>query len=113
MARRISPDERARRLAALAEGRAAGEDNGVIAARLGMRRNTFVEWVFRMERVAAPPPSRSTITRNCLRCTRPFESEGAHNRMCNYCRGYAPLMDTQFVPDPGGSTGRQVKTVRA
>lgn len=33
--------------------------------------------------------SSETITkkRNCLVCDRKFESEGAHNRQCNNCRG--------------------------
>lgn len=26
-----------------------------------------------------------TVTRPCLRCRKPFESEGAHNRLCGLC----------------------------
>lgn len=26
-----------------------------------------------------------TVTRPCLRCRRPFESEGAHHRLCYPC----------------------------
>lgn len=27
-----------------------------------------------------------TLTRPCICCQKPFESEGAHNRMCDRCR---------------------------
>lgn len=26
-----------------------------------------------------------TVTRPCLRCRKPFESEGAHHRLCGMC----------------------------
>jgi hypothetical protein len=26
-----------------------------------------------------------TVTRPCLRCCKPFESEGPHNRLCGSC----------------------------
>jgi hypothetical protein len=54
-------------------------------------------------RVRAAPPNRT-----CLRCARPFHSEGAHNRMCSGCRNYAGTLDTPYCPDPGGSAGRKV-----
>lgn len=39
------------------------------------RRGRFVK--------GGPPGS---IVRPCLRCRRPFASEGPHNRMCGLCR---------------------------
>jgi hypothetical protein len=33
---------------------------------------------------ASSPPD--TTPRNCLRCTKTFDSEGPHNRLCNSCR---------------------------
>lgn len=30
-----------------------------------------------------------TVTRPCLRCRRPFESEGAHHRLCHPCSNRA------------------------
>ena len=30
-----------------------------------------------------------TVTRPCLRCRRPFESEGAHHRLCLPCTNRA------------------------
>ena len=42
-----------------------------------------------------PDPPRPTRTRPCMRCGRSFQSEGAHNRLCDPCRdgaaGMAPL----------------------
>ena len=29
---------------------------------------------------------RDNVTRPCLCCLKPFESEGKHNRLCDYCR---------------------------
>ena len=29
------------------------------------------------------------ITRACMRCSKPFESEGIHNRMCAACRHFS------------------------
>jgi hypothetical protein len=29
--------------------------------------------------------ARETKTRPCLRCRKPFESEGAHHRLCGVC----------------------------
>jgi hypothetical protein len=37
--------------------------------------------------------TRKRVTRSCLCCQRPFQSEGIHNRMCDVCRrqGEGPL----------------------
>ena len=113
MARRITPDERKRRIAALNAGRAEGLSLTAIARLLDIPPATFGNWVKNQEaaaqeRVVAPPP----VMRPCLRCRRDFPSEGIHNRMCDPCRNYAPVTDSPYCPDPGGATGRQVRAAR-
>ena len=40
------------------------------------------------------------MTRPCLCCGNPFESEGIHNRLCNVCRGKSSANETGFGPSP-------------
>lgn len=50
------------------------------------------------ERLGRPQPkpnSRGPRTRKCLKCTKPFPSEGAHNQMCGHCRLH-PERDIAF-----------------
>lgn len=44
--------------------------------------------------VASEPVKRRE--RPCLRCRKPFPSEGAHNRLCNPCKGYALTVRSNF-----------------
>lgn len=47
--------------------------------------------VYRLSaRLAGAPKRRTRITRPCLCCRRDFESEGAHNRLCQHCRRLSP-----------------------
>ncbi len=34
---------------------------------------------------------RTTMWRRCLRCRKPFASEGVHNRLCDTCRRTADI----------------------
>lgn len=34
-----------------------------------------------------PDTDKATIRRPCLRCQKMFDSEGAHNRLCQPCKG--------------------------
>ncbi len=34
---------------------------------------------------------RTTMRRRCLRCRKPFASEGVHNRLCDICRRTADI----------------------
>lgn len=48
---------------------------------------------------------RRTKPRQCLRCDRRFDSEGAHNRLCQDCRsataaGPTPEEEYEFVRHP-------------
>lgn len=38
-----------------------------------------------LKKPATPPPG--TTRRACLRCQKMFDSEGAHNRICQPCKG--------------------------
>jgi hypothetical protein len=114
MARRLTREERAARLAAVANGKARGLTMTAIARELGIRMELLRQWVKNQETPRHPlaPERPATVKRPCLRCEKPFDSEGPHNRMCNGCRSYAPVMDSPFTPDPGGSRGRQVRAAR-
>lgn len=119
MARNISPDERARRIAAYEAGKLAGTPMKEVARRQGIATETWRQWVISYEesglfrhrayRHDVTPP---TTTRACMRCRSEFGSEGPHHRMCSNCRGYASTLDTPYAPDPGGSTGRQTQAKR-
>lgn len=43
------------------------------------------------------PETENTKVRPCITCRTPFESEGAHNRMCTFCRARAGSIDAQMV----------------
>jgi hypothetical protein len=43
----------------------------------------------------APKPDR-VRERACLRCRKPFPSEGAHNRLCGDCRDFAVTVRSNF-----------------
>ncbi|TNF16797.1 MAG: hypothetical protein EP320_00615 [Rhodobacteraceae bacterium] len=38
--------------------------------------------------IAKLPERQRPRKRLCLRCTKSFESDGIHNRLCNRCRAY-------------------------
>jgi hypothetical protein len=38
--------------------------------------------------------------RECLRCDRPFMSEGAHHRLCKDCRAFLKVSDEGINPQP-------------
>ena len=110
MPKHISAEERARRMAVITAGEAVNRTVADMARELRIGAETLRRWI---ELQHAPRGNRRkgsvpTTTRNCLRCDEPFESEGAGNRMCDYCRTYAPTLDTAYCPDPGGSRGRRV-----
>jgi hypothetical protein len=110
----LPPAERARRYDALHAGRRAGLSVAEIARRLGVVAEEFRRWIAREnENTERAKKAAKFQKRACLRCSKEFESEGAHNRMCGPCRGYAPVLDTPYQPDPGGSRGKQVRAVRS
>lgn len=43
----------------------------------------------KLTRVEQGPPIPRRVERRCMTCTRPFMSEGNHNRMCEECRAGA------------------------
>ena len=46
-----------------------------------------------------PAPAAAKLqraSRNCLRCQKPFESEGIHNRLCGNCSSAASAMPANF-----------------
>lgn len=110
----LPPAERARRYDALHAGLRAGLSVAEIARRLGVVAEEFRRWIAREnENTERAKKAEKFKVRACLRCTKPFESEGPHNRMCGGCRLYAPVLDTPYQPDPGGSRGKQVRAVRS
>lgn len=110
----LPPAERARRYDALHSGLRAGLSIAEIARRLDVVPEEFRRWIAREnENTERAAKASKFKVRACLRCQRDFESEGAHHRMCNGCRLYAPVLDTPFQPDPGGSRGKQVRAVRS
>lgn len=44
--------------------------------------------------LAKIPEGLRPKTRSCLTCGRPFDSEGAHNRMCPQCRAHSSALAT-------------------
>lgn len=113
MPRGMLPHERAARIAAVEDGRRRGLNVTEIARELRMKPETLRQWILMQNAPPSPRrPAVATTRRDCRRCENPFDSEGAHHRMCDYCRSYAAVMDSPFTPDPGGSTGRQVRAVR-
>ena len=74
------PGARASMLLA-AERRAARAREGDLPGQAKPKKRTWPS-------VASDPddPPRQTKRRPCLRCTRPFDSEGPGNRMCEPCR---------------------------
>jgi hypothetical protein len=89
----------ARRVAIVSTGRAQGmtweqladEVGGISAKGLSawwahQTRTAQAAASFR-ERFKCPTAPRQTTTaRNCLRCSKTFDSEGPHNRLCGSCR---------------------------
>lgn len=88
----------ARRVAIVSTGRAQGmtweqlaEEVGDISAK-GLsawwaHQTRTAQAMARLERHKRPTPHRPTTTpRACLRCTKTFDSEGPHNRLCGSCR---------------------------
>jgi transposase-like protein len=115
MARRLTRDERAARLAAVAHGKANGLTMTAVARNLGLKVEVLRQWMQDQEKPRHPlaPERPPTTKRPCLRCEKPFDSEGAHNRLCTYCTSEASRLFSPYAPDPGGSRGRQVRAVRA
>ena len=57
-------------------------------------RVTAQGWA-RLGRPQPKPSTRGARTRQCLKCRKPFPSEGAHNQMCGHCRLH-PERDIAF-----------------
>lgn len=89
----------ARRVAIVSTGRAQGMTWEQLADEVGdiSAKGLSAWWAHKTrteqaaakfrERFKCPTPHRPTTTpRNCLRCTKTFDSEGVHNRLCNSCR---------------------------
>ena len=47
------------------------------------------------------------ITRPCLRCSKPFESQGIHNRLCGHCRHSSSAEGEPVGYSFGSMTGRR------
>lgn len=46
------------------------------------------------------------MTRSCMCCQKPFESEGIHNRMCTFCRGQGEGL-VPYAVSSGSRGGRK------
>ncbi|AGH57971.1 hypothetical protein RHVG_00006 [Rhodovulum phage RS1] len=42
--------------------------------------------------IAKLPERKRPRKRRCLCCTKSFESDGIHNRLCNRCRAYGAIL---------------------
>jgi transposase-like protein len=101
---------RARIVQVAASKRRAGMTLRVIADQIGVDEKSLSRWMNPKPRAVVRAVSGKP--RNYLRCDKIFRSEGAHNRMCNACRNYAPQLDSPYSPDPGGETGKRRVAVR-
>lgn len=99
--RHWTPEEDGRLLAMRGIGfshREIGEALGRATSSIGSRLNTLRSMPLRTsEPVARRRASR--VMRPCMCCRRPFQSEGAHNRLCDPCRRKGSDI-SPFTPDP-------------
>lgn len=78
----LTPEERAERLALIKEGKEKGMTWAQMGAQLNIAGYSLESWYNRRTRL-----DRATLSqRPCMCCRKPFESEGAHNRLCPECR---------------------------
>jgi len=94
----MTEDAESRRARLVAQGRAAGVTWDDLAEQIGgiTGKGLSAWWNYRtrMLRAARAAEERvqryvnrpRTIERACLRCSKTFDSEGPHNRLCGYCR---------------------------
>jgi hypothetical protein len=77
----------------------------------GIYRVAFGSLEAAYEEAGLPPPTGARegprlVARSCLRCDRPFPSQGAHNRLCNGCRAInAETLDPPAALVPGVRLG--------
>ena len=116
MARVLSPEARAARVAFVIEQRAAGVGWAAIGAAYGMTAGAIYDWWGRgggrpgtvgRKTGVVPQSAAETAERHCLRCRGLFASSGRGNRMCDPCRAEA-LNVSPLSPSPGGDPGRRV-----
>jgi hypothetical protein len=111
MARNLTRAQYVERAALIAEGLGNGLTIADLARMLGMHKESLREWIRaqeagpRSQKFAREEP-KVTTRRKCMRCDAQFDSEGFGNRLCGYCRQRAAEA-SPYMPDPGGSTGRQ------
>lgn len=109
--RGLTAEQRARRIAVYADGKGV-RSWADMARDLRMCERLFRSWAINYDKAQEREPPRPRTERACMRCRKAFMSEGAHNRMCDPCRNYAPVMDSPFIPDPDGERGRQITAKR-
>lgn len=80
-----------------------------IAERVGRgNTGTAIRAAYYKTKNAATPAPKQRSWRNCLRCSARFRSEGAHNRMCDECRG---VETSPLEPESAhGFSSRRVST---
>lgn len=100
----LTKAEREDRWATVHGWRLAGVTFPEIAARLGLACGTVEEWYRQQRDKRMHEQVRALRPARCLRCWGTFQSEGAHNRMCDECRA-SPA--SPLAPNPGGHTGRR------
>jgi transposase-like protein len=121
------PWEHEARASAYLAAREAGMPMAQLARELGVESRRLYEWVWRhfpehyRHRGSPGATAESKVKwaaqparppRPCMTCTKPFVSEGPHNRLCGYCRQRASDA-SPYAPAPGGETGRRVAARRA